>query len=849
MTVYNHREIERRWQKQWEKDKLYVPDVKKAKKPFYNLWMFPYPSAEGLHAGHAFASTGSDIYGRFMRMQGNEVFQPIGYDSFGIHSENFALKIGQTPQEMLARAFKHYEQQFKFMGHGYDWTRTVTTSGVDYYRWTQWLFIQLFKAGLAYKKKAAVNWCPSCKTVLADEQIFTPAAAGKWPKHYARLEDIPEGVRVCERCGSEPQRRELEQWFFRITNYADRLLEGLTHIDWSERVVVAQRQWIGKKEGINISYPIAGTESAVVCFTTRPDTNFGVTFIVVAPEYAKRHLSHLVPKSNQKEVAAYIAAALKKSEQQRLEEGRQKTGVFTGLYAVNQLNDYQMPIWVSDFVLMGVGTGAVIGVPGHDRRDFEFAQAFNLPIKRVVVGKDRDRSEITKLSQVQEEEGTMVNSEFLDGLDIHQATVKMLDFLQEKGWGKRVSSYHLRDWLISRQRYWGPPIPMIYCPACAARGECWFSREKHACPADWNSTGWYPEENLPVRLPVISDYQPQGSGKGPLASHPEFYKTKCPHCGSEAVRETDVSDTFVDSSWYFLRYPSVGSPTAQTQPFDRQVTRKWLPVSLYFGGAEHAVLHLMYARFVTMALYDLKLVTFEEPFPRFYAHGLMIKDGAKMSKSRGNVVNPDDYIAKYGADALRLYLMFMGPMDSSPDFRDAGMEGMARFVSRLWRVCTGPKLATSDEAITRATHATIKRVTTDVEKFKYNTAIAALMEFVNLLQERGTTPAAVTALVLLAAPFAPHLAEELWHFLGHTDSVHLQPWPEFDAKFLWGDKTTMVVQINGKVRQRLEVSMDEARDEPAIKQLALASDRVKAYLKGTDYKTIFVPGRLINIVT
>ena len=756
MTTYNPREIEKKWQQQWEKDKLYTPDIPGAKDPFYNLWMFPYPSAEGLHVGTIFAATGSDIYGLFMLMHGKDVFQPIGYDSFGIHGENFALKVGKSPQEVMSKTLPNYQRQLKEIGHGYDWTRTVTTSDEDYYRWTQWLFVQLYKAGLAYKRKAWVNWCPSCKTVLADEQIVD----GR-----------------CERCQTVAGKKELEQWFFRITRYADRLLEGLGKINWSERVVVAQRNWIGKKEGMKIKF------DDIEVFTTRPDTLAGATFVAIpAPE-----LGH--------------------------EGDKVKVGEFTGKYVTNPLTKEKIPVWKANYVAAEYGSGAIMGVPSHDERDRDFATKYKIETRQM----DPDAS--------------------------------LREMIQEAGWGEKTVSYHLRDWLISRQRYWGPPIPMIYCHHCASRGDCWFSQNLHACPADWSSPGWYPEENLPVVLPSIADYQPEGTGKGPLANHPEFYKTTCPHCGGEATRETDVSDTFVDSCWYFLRYPSVGAPTADEKAFDPGITRKWLPVSLYFGGAEHSVLHLMYARFVTMALFDLKLINFAEPFPRFYAHGLMIKDGAKMSKSRGNVVNPDDYIAKYGADALRLYLMFMGPMDGYPDFRDSGIEGMVRFINRLWQVGTSQPRSALTKEIEEATHRTIKRVTDDIEQFKYNTAIAAIMEFVNVLRAKGTTVVAVEALTHLVAPFAPHLAEELWNNLGHKTSIHLQPWPKYDSSLFTSDLVTVVVQVGGKLRDRLQVEADKATDQSYVEQLALKSDRLKNHLKSPKYRTIFVPGKLINFVT
>lgn len=877
--IYRHKLVEKFWQSEWLKDKVNIPDINDYNKKFYNLWMFPYPSAEGVHVGTIFSSTGSDVYGRYKRMGGYNVLQPIGFDSFGIHSENYAIKINENPKTFVGRAVNNYAKQFKMIGHGYDWNRTVTTSEQDYYKWTQWLFIQMFEAGLAYKKNASVNWCPSCKTVLADEQVMSPSAAGKEPKDVTgKTVDSKEGLSVCERCGTVVEKKELSQWFFRITNYADKLLANLDNIDWPEKIKIAQRNWIGKKDGIKITYPIKYYDVSVDVWTSRPDTNFGATFIVTSPEYTRDKLLKYVSGNSRKSLEKYISVSLNKSKENRIEERRKKTGVFTSLFAINQLNGYEMPVWVADFVLPDVGTGAVVGVPGHDKRDFEFALEFGLEIKRVVVGLDNDESEIIKIDQVQEEGGKMVNSEFLNDLNVNDAIDKMMIYLEEKGWGYRATNYHLRDWLVSRQRYWGAPIPMIFCQNCADEGK---KKEKEVASllskdqSDWNSAGWYCEKNLPVILPDINDFKPEGEGRGPLANHSEFYITTCPECGSEAVRETDVMDTFVDSSWYFLRYPSVESKSSETDPFDKNITKGWLPVDLYFGGAEHSVLHLMYARFITMVLSDLGYLDFEEPFPWFYAHGLMIKDGAKMSKSRGNVVNPDEYIDKYGADTLRLYLMFMGPMDGYPDFRDTGIEGMRRFVDRVWNLCTEYKnLSVNGDKDTRQIHIimhrTINKATKDIQNFRYNTAISVIMEYVNVLREiasknkgqkakanhlnrfeREVWNTAIKTLVLLLAPFAPHLAEEVWvNILDQKFSVHKTAWPKAKLKIAVKEKITIAVQINGKFRVTIEMNSLDAKSKDIVVSKAMENPKVKLYVEGKEIqKEIFVPGKILNIVT
>lgn len=762
--VYDHKKIEKKWQDEWESQHLYTADIKSNKNKFYNLFMFPYPSAEGLHAGHVFSSTGSDVYGRFSRMNGNNVFQPMGYDSFGIHSENYAIKINENPKEVVKRTTHHFGNQMRSLGHGYDWTRTVTTSDPDYYRWTQWLFIEMYKAGLASRKKAEVNFCPSCKTVLADEQVMTPKQAGKEPKDKDgnAVPDSDE-LKVCERCGTIVEKKDLDQWFFKITDYADRLLSGLDTIDWSQRVKIAQKEWIGKSVGMKIKFKVKDSDEVLEVFTTRPDTLESVTFIAIASK-----------------------------EFEPLAKTKEKLGKFTGRYAINPVNGRELPIWETNYVAEGYGTGVVMGVPAYDERDMEFATKYSIDILR----ESLDEGFWSKV--------------------------------EKEKWGVKHTNYHLRDWLVSRQRYWGAPIPMIWCDKCE----------------------WQIEENLPVVLPDITDFKPEGTGRGPLANHPEFFETDCPKCGGKARRETDVMDTFVDSSWYFLRYPTVSSKNADNVAFDSEISKDWLPVDLYFGGAEHSVLHLMYARFVNMVMHDRGYIDHDEPFPKFYAHGLMIKDGAKMSKSRGNVVNPDVYVDKYGADTLRLYVMFMGPMDGNPDFRDSGIEGMSRFLMRVWKLFKDHKTPTKEELakVCFKTHQVIKKVTADVKEFKYNTSIASIMELVNVIAEKGADKKILKVLAQLLAPFAPHITEELWHeVLGQKDSIHLSSWPKYNEEYLKEEKTTIVIQINGKLRSSL--SVESGLDKDSILKLAKEDPAVAKWLESGDIKKeIFVPGKLVNFV-
>ena len=801
MKRYNPQQIERKWQKVWEAKKTWKADIKKAKKPYYNLMMFPYPSAEGLHVGNVYAFTGSDIHGRFRRMQGFNVFEPMGFDSFGIHSENFAIKKGTHPKTQTAKNISNFRKQLKAMGALFDWSREVVTSEPDYYKWTQWLFLQLYKMGLAYKAKAPVDWCPSCKTVLADEQVID----GK-----------------CERCGTEVIQKELEQWFFRITKYADKLLKNLETIDWSERTKIAQRNWIGRSEGTLIDFKIQDTKYKIQVFTTRPDTLFGATYMVLAPEH------NLVDQlksqiTNWQEVEAYRKEAKKKNEVERTEVAKEKTGVqLKGVKAINPASQQEIPIWVADYVLASYGTGAIMAVPAHDQRDWEFAKIYNLPIIMVVCPHYP-----AKICPVMDEaylgEGHLVASGQFDGMPNEKAKWEITKFVG----GNRTAKYHLRDWLISRQRYWGPPIPIIYCDKCG--------------------TVPVPEKDLPVPLPNVKDFRPTGTDKSPLASVEKFVKTKCPKCKSPARRETDVSDTFLDSAWYFFRYPCT---ELKNKPFDKLTVKKWLPVDMYIGGQEHAVLHLLYTRFITMALKDAGFIEFEEPFKKFRAHGLITKEGAKMSKSKGNVVNPDEYFKQYGADTVRMYLMFIGPFSEGGDWSDKGIVGISRFLNRVWTlVQSSSKSQSSKNELEALRQKTIKKVTEDLENLRYNTAISALMEYLNAINNQQSTvnKKDIETLLILLSPFAPYIAEELWRELGHNDSVHNQLWPKYNPKMIQEGKTRLVLQVNGKVRDIVEVV--SGISEAEAKKLALVNPKIKKWLEGkTPKKLIFVPGRLVNVV-
>ena len=801
---YRPDEVEAKWRARWAERGTNQPDLDHPARPFYNLMMFPYPSAEGLHVGNMFAFTGSDVYGRFKRLQGYDVFQPIGYDAFGIHSENYAIKIGVHPADLIPRNIANFRRQLERIGGMFDWRHVLSTTDPEYYKWTQWIFVQLLKAGKAYKKKAGVNWCPTCKTVLANEQV--------------------EGG-LCERCKTPVEQRFLEQWFFRITEYADRLLRNLDTLDWSDTTRTAQRNWLGKSEGGELVFEVPAIGESITVFTTRPDTVFGATFMVLAPEHPL--VARLTTPDRQADVGAYVAAAAGRDLVSRKVGDREKTGVFIGAHAINPATGKPIPVWIADYVLMEYGTGAIMAVPGHDQRDFEFATKFGLDIVRVLAGEVQTATTPLDAAEAETAGYRLVNSGRFDGVEAEQGKRAITAWLAESGRGKAVVQFRLHDWCISRQRYWGPPIPVIYCDACGA------------VPV--------PEKDLPVLLPPIEDFRPDDSGISPLARHEEWYFVPCPTCGKRARRETDVSDTFLDSAWYYLRYPST---EFHDRPFDPARTRAWCPVTAYIGGNEHAVLHLLYSRFLAMVLHDLGHLDFEEPFTRFRAHGLIVKDGSKMSKSRGNVVIPDDYIAQWGADTFRMYLMFLGPLQEGGDFRDAGINGPRRFLDRVWAMVREAEDGGGEirrDLVTRW-HATKKKCAEDIEGLHYNTAIAVMMELVNHMREAGCRDRQmVSDLIVMLAPFAPHFSEECWERLGHHGGVFDARWPAWDDALAVSDQVELPVQVNGKTRSKVQVPRDATEQMAAA--AAQADPAVRKFTEGKQVrKVIYVPNRLINLV-
>ncbi len=809
MDTYEPQAIERKWQQVWEEAGAFVTanpedpahaDRRKA----YVLEMLPYPSGE-LHMGHVLNYTLGDVVSHVRRRKGWSVLRPMGYDAFGLPAENAAIREGGHPREVTDRNIDAIRTQIRRMGWSIDWTREVSTHEPEYYRWTQWLFLKLYEAGLAYRKAAPVKWCPHDQTVLANEQVI-------------------EGR--CERCGTEVEARNLEQWMFKITDFADRLLDDMAELDWPDRVLTMQRNWIGRSEGAEVTFRVEDLGEGVPVFTTRPDTLFGATFFVLAPEHplVERLAAISVEPTELREYVRHAAG--KKSEERAA--ATEKTGVFTGFYAVNPVNGANIPIWVADYVLMDYGTGAIMAVPAHDQRDFEFAEKFNLPIVQVVAPADGTVDETTAYVSHSDDE-VLVNSEQFTGLSVPEAKKAVVADLEERGLGHVAINYRLRDWLLSRQRYWGCPIPVIHCDACGI------------VPV--------PDAELPVVLPEIADYLPKG--RSPLAAAEDWVNVTCPACGGAAKRETDTMDTFVDSSWYFLRYTD---PHNDQAPFDRELVDYWLPVNQYIGGIEHAILHLMYARFFVKALSDLGVLGFNEPFARLFNQGMIYRFGAKMSKSKGNVVSPDELVDRYGADSLRLYILFMGPADQDKEWQDTGVDGQWRFLQRLWRVvheALGREAVTDPPVtvLTRKAHETIHKVTDDIERrFVFNTPVSAVMELVNEISREPGDPAARFAAetaVSLIQPYAPHIAEELWAALGHS-RLWAEPWPVADESLLVRETIELVCQVNGKLRDRIEVPAGLPEEELIAR--ARASERVQAHLNGQEPKVFVVPDKLVNFV-
>ncbi|MDA1096510.1 MAG: leucine--tRNA ligase [Chloroflexi bacterium] len=813
-------EIDAKWQRRWAEDHLYeAVDDDPSRPKWYALTMFPYTSGD-LHVGHWFAEAPADAHARFMRMRGYNVLRPMGFDSFGLPAENAAIQRDIHPYEWTMANIERMRGQLKTLGAIFDWRREVITCLPDYYQWNQWFFLKFFEKGLAYRRRAPVNWCDHCQTSLAREQVQTDG--------------------TCERCGTTVYQRDLEQWFLRITDYAEELLDH-SKIDWPEKINSMQRNWIGRSEGAEIAFQldVPGVDATEIrVFTTRPDTVYGVTFMVLAPEHPL--VTQLATAENRLRVETYVAQARRQTEIERLSTETEKSGVPLGVSCVNPLNGEDIPIWIGDYVLVSYGTGAVMGVPAHDQRDFAFAQKYGIESPVVIAPPDWDGA---PLEAAWTGNGTMVNSGPFDGTPSEDGKAAVARYLEGMGWGKATVTYRLRDWLISRQRYWGTPIPIIYCPECG--------------------TVPVPAEDLPVLLPRDADFRP--TGESPLKYHESFLKTTCPQCGRAAERETDTMDTFVDSSWYHLRY---SSPDAgDTAPFDQEQLRTWCPVDLYTGGAEHAVMHLLYARFFTKALRDLGLVPFDEPFKRLFNQGIVLGEGSheKMSKSRGNVVNPDDLVNVLGADAVRTFLMFLGPWDQGGTWNSDGIRGISRWFNRVWELAAQRRMpegaAAKDDvadALLRETHRAIRKVSQDIEAFHFNTALSALMTLTNTLSryadeghESATSRqwrAAYDSLIVLLAPFDPHIAEEIWVGSGNAYSIHNQPWPVWDETLVAQEQITLIIQVDGKLRERLLVPADITEED--AHRLAMDNEKVRAALgTTTPTRVIFVPGRLVNVVT
>ncbi|WP_338750791.1 leucine--tRNA ligase [Bacillus sp. FJAT-52991] len=799
---FDHQLIEKKWQKFWEENKTFKTTEDKEKQKFYALDMFPYPSGAGLHVGHPEGYTATDILSRYKRMNGYNVLHPMGWDAFGLPAEQYALDTGNDPAEFTEQNINNFRRQIKSLGFSYDWDREINTTDPEYYKWTQWIFLQLYKKGLAYVDEVAVNWCPALGTVLANEEVID----GK-----------------SERGEHPVERRPMKQWILKITEYADRLLEDLDELDWPESIKDMQRNWIGRSEGAEVTFSIDGYEETFTVFTTRPDTLFGATYAVLAPEHP--FVNKITTAEQQQAVADYLDEIKSKSDLERTDLAKHKTGVFTGAYAINPANGEKMPIWIADYVLMSYGTGAIMAVPAHDERDYEFAQTFDLPIKAVVAGGDVEKEAYTG-------DGEHINSDFLNELNKEDAIVKMIAWLEEKDLGTKKVTYRLRDWLFSRQRYWGEPIPIIH----------WEDGTMSAVP----------EEELPLVLPVTTEIKPSGTGESPLANIDEWVNVVDPVTGKKGRRETNTMPQWAGSCWYYLRFIDPSNSEALA---DLEKLKEWMPVDIYIGGAEHAVLHLLYARFWHKVLYDLGVVHTKEPFQKLFNQGMILgENNEKMSKSKGNVVNPDEIVGSHGADTLRLYEMFMGPLDASIAWSTTGVDGARRFLDRVWRLIVqengelSEKITDGGTELEKVYHQTVKKVTEDYEHLRFNTAISQMMVFVNEAYKAEALPKAfIEGLVQLLSPIAPHMTEELWEKLGQTDTISYQPWPTFDETKLVDDEVEIVVQVNGKLKTKLMISKEATREE--MEQIAINDEKVKEQIEGkTVRKVIAVPGKLVNIV-
>lgn len=800
--VYNHKVVEKKWQKVWDDEKAFAATNDYSKPKYYALVEFPYPSGQGLHVGHPRPYTALDIVARKRRMQGYNVLYPMGWDAFGLPTENYAIKNKIHPKIVTENNVKHFKDQLHSLGYSFDWDREINTTDPKYYKWTQWIFLKLFKAGLAYKKEMPINWCTSCKVGLANEEVVNG---------------------VCERCGAPVVRKVKSEWMLKITDYADKLIEGLNDVDYIERVKVSQKNWIGRSTGAEVDFQIKDTEDKLRIYTTRCDTLFGVTYMVVSPEhpYLDKYKDQI---KNWEEIVAYREQASRKSDFERAELAKDKTGVaIDGLTAINPVNGKEVPIWVSDYVLMSYGTGAIMAVPAHDERDWEFAKKFHLPIIQVVA-KNGEEVDVNEAAFTDVATGVLINSDFLNGLEVKDAKEKMIKFLEEKGIGQAKTNYKLRDWVFSRQRYWGEPIPIVHCDKCGY------------VPID--------ESELPLLLPEVESYMPTDNGESPLAAMTDWVNTTCPCCGGPAKRETDTMPQWAGSSWYFLRYTDPHNDKALASP---EALKYWLPVDWYNGGMEHTTLHLLYSRFWHKFLYDQGVVPTPEPYQKRTSHGMILgENGEKMSKSRGNVVNPDDIVQEYGADTLRTYEMFIGAFDLAASWSEDGVKGCRRFLDRVWKL---QDLMTDEEGYSKdletKMHQTIKKVSNDFENLKYNTAIAAMMTLLNDFYKKGSiTRGELKTLIILLNPVAPHITEEMWQIIGCEGRVYQQTWPEFDEAKTVESSVEIAVQINGKVKGTLGIQKDDPKDLVIAKAKEVIADK----LTGNIVKEIYVPGRLVNIV-